>query len=137
MNKVPALFKEEPAKLIVNRRAIAAGLAALIGAPVAAAKTLEQLSNVPLTFDAGAFSGMMEGGLFLPDYRWPMCRLVFSDGSHTAWNAYHGHSPGSTKKVAYTTGAGMTRSAGSTPAFIEVCCPDKNGAPRYTQLAIG
>lgn len=130
------MFEEKPAKLIVNRRAIAAGIAALIGAPMAAKEALAQLSNVPLSLDTSTMHGMMRDGLFLPDYRWPMCRLVFSDGSYTAWNAYQGHGAGS-KKAAYTTGAGVTRTAGSTPACIEVCCPDRNGMPRYTQLAIG
>lgn len=124
------LYGEKPAKLIVNRRAIAAGLAALVSAPAAGralAKELSQLSNVPLSFDPADFTGMMSGGLFLPDYRFPMVRLVFDNGETTGWHRYPHltRSPFGERKVA-------TRAAA-----IETCAPDKNGSPRYSQLAIG
>jgi hypothetical protein len=121
------MLNEEPKKLIVSRRAIAAGLAALVGGTPSVA-ALERLSNVPLTFDPSEFSGEMRDGLFLPDYRYPMCRIVFADGSTTGWNRY--------------TMAGKKCHSGNVdrwmnPKAIEVCAPDKNGMPRYTQLAIG
>lgn len=131
------LFKEEPAKLIVNRRAIAAGIAALVAAPLSAKEALARLRNVPLTLDTSGMNHIMQDGLFLPDYRWPMCRVVFSDGSYTGWMVYGGHGPGARKKEDYTTGAGVVRKAGSTPACVEVCVPDGNGMPRYSQTPIG
>lgn len=130
---LPALFKEEPAKLIVNRRAIAAGLAALIGAPAATAATLRQLSNVPLGFDESAFSGTMQDGLFLPDYRCPMARLLFDDGHATGWCRWL---PNHTRRAG-TSYNGYVPKHDTRAVAIECCTPDKNGAPRYTQLAIG
>lgn len=131
-SRAVALFKEEPAKLIINRRAIAAGLAALISAPAAAAVVkLQQLSNVPLSFDAGDFSTMMSDGLFLPDYRLPMVRVVYDDGHATRWH----------RMPTYDRGphyAGSRKRPANTKACaIETCAPDKNGNPRYSQLAIG
>lgn len=114
---------EKPAKLIVNRRAIAAGLAALVATPIAGralAKELSQLTNVSLSFDPATFSGMMKDGLFLPDYRKPMVRVVFSDGQTTLWHRYD-----------------CLRRGEATVVAIETCAPDKNGAPRFTQLSIG
>lgn len=129
---LPALFREEPAKLIINRRAIAAGLAALVSAPAAAAvKKLEQLSNVPLAFDPGSFSGLMSDGLFLPDYRHPMVRVVFEDGSTTNWHRYTCLDRGPQR-----TGP-ANRPTRVMACAIETCAPDKNGNPRYSQLAIG
>lgn len=128
------LRSEEPVKLIVNRRAIAAGLTALIAVP---ATELRQLSKVPLSFNGDDLAMQMRDGLFKPDYRFPRVRLVFSDESYTAWNTYSGHSPGVGCRKEYITGGGMTRTIGSTPSYLEVCCPDKNGMPRYAQLAIG
>jgi hypothetical protein len=110
--------EEKPVKLIVSRRAIAAGLAALVGAPAAAAAQLKQLTNVPLGFDPADFAGQMSDGLFLPDYRHPMVRVVFADGSTTLWHRYSGLRRGNA-------------------VAIETCAPDKNGSPRYAQLAIG
>lgn len=133
----PALFKEEPPKLIVNRRAIAAGLAALVAAPISAKEVLAQLRNVPLSLDTSGMPGMMKDGMFLPDHRWPMARLVFSDGSYTGWMVYGGHGAGAKKAQDYTTGAGMVRKAGSTPVCVEVCVPDKHGMPRWSQTPIG
>lgn len=128
------LYEEPKAKLIINRRAIAAGLAALVATP-AASKALERklgaLSNVPLEFDATAFSGQMRDGMFLPDYRKPMVRLVFSDGSTTLWHRYDCVTRG-------PKGCGQAKRPTETHAVaIETCAPDKNGMPRYTQLAIG
>jgi hypothetical protein len=127
-----ALFKEEPAKLIVNRRAIAAGLAALISAPASAAVAkLQQLTNVPLAFNPADFSGSMQDGIFLPDYRHPMVRIVFNDGSTTNWHRYTclARGPKSTGQA--------SRPIDTHACAIETCAPDKNGSPRYTQLAIG
>lgn len=111
---------EKPAQLIVNRRAIAAGLAALIGAPTAAVAQLKQLSNIPVTLDPGEFAQMGRDGLFFPDYRKPMVRIVFSDGQMTLWHRYD-----------------CLRRGEHRAAAIEICAPDKNGMPRYAQLAIG
>lgn len=119
---VPALFKEEPAKLIVNRRAIAAGLASLMALPVTAkalAKDLDQLANIPLTTDLSDFAHVMRDGLFRPDYRKPMVRIVFENGEHTCWHRYVCRRRGEWKHK-----------------FIEVCAPDKNGMPRFAQLEI-
>ena len=121
-SSTPALFREEPAKLILNRRAIAAGLAALMGGTVtASAKTLSQLSNIPLSFDIGEFKKMTSDGVFLPDYRKPMVRVVFEDGQTTLWHRYDC----------------LHRGTGNRAAAIEICAPDKNGMPRYSQLSIG
>lgn len=128
-----SLFNETPAKLILNRRAIATGIAALLGAPAVTAATLKQLSNVPLGFDADAFSGMMNGDLFLPDYRAPMVRLLFDDGSATGWHRYN---PGHTRKKGVSYG-GHVPTHNTKAVALECCAPDNNGAPRYMQLAIG
>jgi len=131
-NRELCLFKDEPAKLIVNRRAIAAGLAALISAPAAAvAAKLEGLTNVPLTFNPADFIDHMRDGIFLPDYRKPMVRIVFDDGSTTNWHRYECLSRGP-KSTGQACRPGDTRACA-----IETCAPDKNGNPRYTQLAIG
>lgn len=128
------LYEEQKPALIVNRRAIAAGLASLVAAPIggrALAKELTQLSNVPLTFDASDFSGMLRDGLFLPDYRKPMVRIVFDDGSTTNWHRYDclARGPNSVGQA--------KRPTNTRAAFIECCAPDKNGSPRYSQLSIG
>ena len=138
MANVPALFKEEPAKLILNRRAIAAGLAALVGAPAtAAAATLNQLSNVPLSFDPSEFVGVMHDGLFLPDYRDPMARIVYDDGGTTRWMRWQLPN-GMVRRDNGSYSGGAHKTTRDTRAIaIECCAPDKNGAPRYTQLAIG
>lgn len=123
----------EPITLIVNRRAIAAGLAALVSAPAAAAQVLRQLQNVPLEFDTANFAGMMKDGLFLPDYRFPMSRLVFDDGGTTSWNRY----TSGPRQAGVSYSGGLHNPARETHAVaIETCAPDKNGMPRYAQLAI-
>lgn len=128
------LFQEEVPTLIINRRAIAAGLAALVAAPAAASvRKLGQLSNVPLTFDAAGFSGVMSDGLFLPDYRHPMARIVFDDGGTTAWHRW----TVAVRQPGISYSSGLHKPARQTSAIaIETCAPDKNGNPRYTQLAI-
>lgn len=131
---LPTLYKDEPAKLIVNRRAIAAGLAALIGAPTAAIAQLKQLSNVPLSFDPSDFTGQMRDGLFLPDYRLPMARIVFDDGGTSCWHRW----PCMERRAGVSYSGGLHQPARHTTAVaIECCAPDKNGSPRYSQLAIG
>jgi hypothetical protein len=130
-----SFFKEEPARLIVNRRTIAAGLAALVSAPAAAAAgKLAQLTNVPLTFDPGDFTGLMSDGIFLPDYRNPRARILFDDGGTTRWMRWDCRP----RKTGVSYSSGLHVPARDTvPVAIETCAPDKNGNPRYAQLAIG
>lgn len=121
------LFNEETPKLIVNRRAIAAGIAALIGGGAAPAMAkLQQLANVPLTIDPGDIAQFAAtDGLFLPNYRKPMVRIIFGNSSTTQWHRYD---------------CGGTRGYDGEwhrAVAIETCAPDKNGNPRYAQLAIG
>lgn len=128
MNDVP--------KLIVNRRAIAAGLAALLGTPTATFAALQKLTNVPLGFDPSDFTGKMNNGLFLPDYRLPMVRLVFDDGTTTLWHKYT--CVRRTKGMRAWNGNNFAECTCDTSAVaIETCAPDKNGNPRFTQLAVG
>lgn len=134
----PALFKEEPAKLILNRRAIAAGLASLVAAPLggrALADQLGRLTNIPLSFDASDFAGEMRDGLFLPDYRYPMARIVFDDGGTTRWMRWPGNGFRQCG-VSYSKGTHIPK-RNTKAVAIECCAPDKHGSPRYAQLAIG
>lgn len=130
------LYEEPKAKLIVNRRAIAAGLAALIATPVpgrALERKLDQLTNVPLSPDLDSFRGMWRDGVFLPNYRSPMARILFEDGSGTGWQTWL---PNHTRRkgVSYN---GHIPARDIRAVAIECCAPDKNGMPRYAQLAIG
>lgn len=120
--------KDQEVKLLVNRRAIAAGMAVLVAGPGVAttARKIAQLSNVPLTFDPADFNMMMQDGLFLPDYRHPMARIVFSNGTATKWHRWMYH--GNVDSVKYRWSQALA---------IECCSPDSNGMPRYTQLRIG
>jgi hypothetical protein len=132
------MFREEPAKLIINRRAIAAGLAALVAAPMGARGALAKLKNVPLEFDAGAFAGQMQNGLFLADYRFPKVRLVFENGDTTRWHQYGGTiSQWNHEEERYEAITRGPSRPGNRAVAIETCAPDKNGMPRYAQLAIG
>lgn len=130
------LFEEDAPKLIINRRAIAAGLASLVAAPFggrALANELKQLSNIPLSFNPDDFAMQMRDGIFLPDYRAPMARLLFDDGGATGWQRWL---PNHTRKGGIKYGDHCP--ARTTKAVaIECCCPDANGNPRYSQLAIG
>lgn len=117
--------KEPEIKLITNRRQIAAGLSALVaGGGVVSVRKIAQLSNVPLTFDPADFNHMMQDGLFLPDYRHPMARIVFEDGKASAWHRW-------------INSKDSTRYKWSHKLAIECCSPDSNGMPRFTQLRIG
>ena len=70
------------------------------------------------------YADMMKEGLFLPDYRHPMVRIIFDDERHnTGWHRYQLHHFGKARQ--------------STVRAIEVCAPDNNGAPRFAQLKIG
>lgn len=114
--------KEPEVKLITKRTAIAAGMSALMaGGGVVSVRKIAQLSNVPLTFDPADFNMMMRDGLFLPEYRFPMARIVCENES-TGWH----HFP-----LQY-----FRRERGRAVA-IECCSPDSNGMPRFTQLRIG
>lgn len=94
---------------------------------------LRQISNVPLGFDATAFAGEMRDGLFLPDYRFPMGRIVFDDGGTSAWHRW----PCMQRSGGISYSGGTHRPTRRTVAIaVEVCAPDKNGNPRYAQLAI-
>lgn len=117
--------KEPEVKLITSRRAVAAGLSALVaGGGAISVRKIAQLSNVPLTFDPADFNMMMRDGLFLPEYRHPMARIVFSDGTASGWMQWN-----------YTRDS--TKLAWSKRLAIECCAPDSNGMPRFTQLRIG
>ena len=124
-----SMFKERIPKLIVSRRAIAMGIGSLVATPVMGrelTKQLETLENVRLTFDPSEYSDMMKDGLFLPDYRCPMVRVLFEDGQASAWHRYPAYQPKHSKSLPW-----------DKMYAIETCAPDKNGAPRYQQLKIG
>lgn len=116
--------RDQAPKLITSRRAVAAGFMSIIATPALGygrddfAKKLEQLTDVPMTLSPMDFTDMMREGLFMPDYRHPMCRQVYADGTVTRW--YH-YQPNRIKQ----------------PVALEICAPDSNGAPRFAQLKIG
>jgi hypothetical protein len=124
---------KKPAKLITSRRAIAAGIASLLGVPVASAAGLDALAKVPLTLDPNNLGNVVEqNGLWLNDYRFPMSRLIYEDGTSTAWHKYiqcMTKSPSAARKESKQGGR-----AGARAVSIEICAPDRNGMPRYTQL---
>jgi hypothetical protein len=130
-------YRERPAKLILNRRHIAAGLAALLGVPATAAADamdkLAPMTRMPLNFDADEFTSMTRNGVFLPDYRHPMVRVVFDTGQTTAWHRYNNLAYG---KRSDGTPRSLRPNA-TCPVAIETCAPDKNGMPRYASLNIG
>ena len=124
---------DRPPKLVVSRRAIAAGFASIIATPVLGrgvddlSLKLQQIADVPMTFRPEDFSDMVKDGLFMPDYRFPMCRVLFSDGTATNWHRYE-HKGRQTRPQCCPW---------DKTYAIEVCAPDSNGAPRYAQLKIG
>ena len=124
---------DRPPKLVVSRRAIAAGFASIIATPVLGrgaddlGMKLRQIADVPMTFNPQDFTDMMRDGLFMPDYRFPMCRVLFSDGTATHWHRYT-----HVGKKTHHQGKDWSKLYA-----IETCVPDANGAPRYAQLKIG
>lgn len=120
------IFRKKRAQLITSRRAIMAGFGAIVATPAysqALTQKLDKLSDVPLTVDPADYSDFVRDGLFLPDYRFPQCRMLFTDGSHTGWFQYR------PQKKSH-------RYAWDRMHAIEVCAPDSNGAPRFAQLKI-
>lgn len=115
--------REETPKLITSRRAVAVGFLSIIATPAMGygrdgfARKLQQMTEVPLTLSPMDFTDMMRDGLFLPDYRRPMCRLMYGDETTSSWYRYE-----------------RTR---NNAVAIEICAPDGNGAPRFAQLKIG
>jgi len=120
--------REQPPKLITSRRAVAAGFMSIIATPAMGygrdefARKLQQLTEVPLSLSPTDFTDMMTDGLFLPDYRHPMVRVGFENGTTTNWHRYPQNYFSKTRGNA---------------VFIETCVPDANGAPRFAQLKIG
>ena len=124
-------IEKKPAKLITGRRAIAAGLASLLGVPVAAAAGFDSLNKIPLTLDPNDFGKVVEqNGILQADYRYPMSRLVYEDGTSTGWYLYE---QCMRKSSAAAKKGGQ---AGSRAVALEICAPDRNGMPRYTQLTL-
>lgn len=122
------LWEDKPVKLITSRRAVAAGIAALIGAPTVAVSQLKELSDFKLGFDPVNFKDFLTSdGICKPDYRYPMVRICFANGTFTQWHRYNlcGRHPPSSHSKRW-----------DLAKAIEICCADKNGFPRYAQLEI-
>ena len=120
------IYRKKRAQLITSRRAIMAGFGAIVASPAYPRDylpKLERLSDVPLTVNPADYSDFMRDGLFLPDYRFPQCRMLFNDGTSTGW-------------FQYRTEKKSSRYAWDRMQAIEVCAPDSNGAPRFAQLKI-
>lgn len=142
MKHLVSLDEDRPA-LVINRRAVANGLAALLGmSTTGAAQALSALTNIPTDFSPSDFVGQMQDGLFLPDYRIPMVRAIYDDGTTTNWNRYGTHRlvkhpDGRNRLVAVPYGKSHQHPNATRLVAMELCCPDSNGNPRYAQLSIG
>lgn len=123
------MFNEDkPAKLIVSRRAIAAGIAGLLGG-VVPAEAIQRLTNIPLTVSPNDFADFMGDGLVVPKHSCPMTRLLFEGGDSTLWMVYSGWA-----------GRGRPRKGSHNYdqcIAMEVAIPGPLGTPVYHQFKLG
>jgi hypothetical protein len=117
-------------KLIVSRRAIAAGITALIGG-TATAQAICRATDIPLTVNPEDFSDFMGDGLIRPKHMHPRGRIVFNDGTFTGWHEWSGcwrHPDGRwNKNTRYDYGKAVA---------LEISMPGPLGTPLYQHLKI-